>query len=178
MIFRMIVRTAACIARSTLVLSMLVPLAAVPARADACDALAAKLIRTTGASLAGREGSLAVFRAADAERMSLDCGAPRRMAFLSREREPDRPYYALVGLAAGALAGAKPTDAEALAVRLHQDSLLTGLPQEGRVGPIVMRCATGDRLDGFSDGTLCRVAAARTPPLRRRAGLSGGRGPG
>lgn len=171
----MILRAAAGLA---LALPTLALLACAPARADACDALAAKMIRTTGASFVGREGSLSVFRAADAERMSLDCGAPRRMAFLSREREPDRPYYVLVGLAAGALAGARPAEAEALAVRLHQDSLLTGLPQQGRAGPVVMRCATGDRPDGFSDGTLCRVAAARTPPSRRRAGLSGGGRPG
>ena len=163
------------------VLALAALLAPAPARADACDALAARLIRTTGASFVGREGSLAVFRAADAERMSLDCGAPRRMAVLSREREPERPYYALVGLAAGTLAGARPAEAEALALRLHQDSLLTGLPQQGRAGPIVMRCATGDRADGFSDGTLCRMAVARQErhaPLRRRAGLSGGAGPG
>lgn len=164
-------------AAASLLLASAALLASAPARADACDALAARMIRATGASFVGREGALAVFRAADAERMSLDCGPPRRMAFLSREREPDWPYYALVGLAAGALAGARPAEVEALAVRLHQDSLLTGLPQEGRAGPVAMRCATGDRADGFSDGTLCRVAVARAP-LRRRAGLSGGAGPG
>ena len=61
-----------------------------PARADSCDGLTVRLIRGTGVALAGRSGLIVVFRAADAERMSLDCAAPRRLLFRSAEREPPR----------------------------------------------------------------------------------------
>ena len=74
---------------------VLLPLAlaaATPARATSgCDGLTARLIRATGASLAGRAGPIAVFRAADAERMSLDCRKPARLVFGDLEREPRRP---------------------------------------------------------------------------------------
>ena len=79
------------------------------------------MIRTTGASLAGRAGPVAVFRAQDAERMSLDCRAPARIAFASRDREPPRAYFVLIGRAARALTGADAAGAEVLALNLHQD---------------------------------------------------------
>ncbi|GEP01055.1 hypothetical protein [Methylobacterium haplocladii] len=144
--------------------------AGTPARADGCDALTARLIRGTGASFAGRTGPLVVFRATDAERMSLDCGTPHRMIFRSREREPNRFYFVLIGLAATTLAGADAERVEVLALNLHQQTLLTGEPQQGRLGGVVLRCEPTDRLDGFSDGALCRLAADRRP--RRRGGLS------
>ena len=141
-----------------------------PARADDCDALTARLIRGTGASLAGRTGPLVVFRAADAERMSLDCGPPRRMVFRSRDREPPRFYFVLIGLAAKTLAGAGSDRVEILAMNLHQAALLSGEPQLGRVGGAVLRFEPGDHLDGASEGALCRLAVARKP--RHKAGLS------
>lgn len=145
--------------------------------ADACDALTAKVIRATGASLAGRAGSGAVFRAADAERMSLACRTPRRMVFGSQAREPERPFFVLVGRAAEALAGAKAEAVEVLALTLHQDSLLTGLPREGIVGKAALRCETGPRDDTLSGSlTVCIVTPAA--PLRRRAGLFAERRPG
>ena len=141
--------------------------------AQSCDALTAKMIRATGASLAGRTGAYAVFRAADAERMSLDCGSPRRMAFGSREREPIRPYFALIGLAAHALTGAKADAVEVLALNLHQDSLLTGEAREGTVGRAALRCETGPRTDGLAGNlTICLLTPNRGQVLRRRAGLS------
>ncbi|WP_430913478.1 hypothetical protein [Methylobacterium sp. sgz302541] len=155
---------------------VLLPLAlaaATPARADsACDGLTARLIRATGASLAGRAGPIAVFRAADAERMSLDCRKPARLVFGDLEREPRRPYFVLIGLAAEALAGARPGDVEVLALRLHQDSLLSGEPREGAAGPALLRCETGPRSDGLAgDLTVC-VLAARASPRRRPVALS------
>ncbi|TXN21619.1 hypothetical protein [Methylobacterium sp. WL9] len=144
--------------------------AGAPARADGCDALTARLIRGTGASLAGRTGSLVVFRAADAERMSLDCGTPRRMVFRSLYRQPNRSYFVLIGLAAKTLAKADAEGVETLALNLHQQTLLTGEPQQGRAGSAVLRCEPTDRLDGFTEGALCRLAADRGP--RRRGGLS------
>ncbi|MEG9500926.1 MAG: hypothetical protein MIN69_03510, partial [Methylorubrum extorquens] len=53
------------------------------AKADSCDGLTVRLIRGTGVALAGRSGATVVFRAADADRMSLDCDTPRRLAFRS-----------------------------------------------------------------------------------------------
>jgi len=143
-----------------------------PARAspDACDVLTVKLIRLTGASLAGREGTLVVFRAADAERMSLDCRTPRQVLVSSLRREPPGAYFFLIGLAAQALVGGKPAEVETLARGLHQQTLLTGESREGRAGPVRLRCEPGDRIDGSSRGALCRLAPDRAP-LRRRAGL-------
>ncbi|WP_342152226.1 hypothetical protein [Methylorubrum sp. SB2] len=148
-----------------------------PARADSCDGLTVRLIRATGASLVGRTGSLVVFRAADAERFRLDCRNPRRLLFRSERREPLGAYFVLVGEAAHALAGAPEEAVETLTRQLHQDSLLTGVPQLGRVGGAVIRCDPGDRPDGFGLGTLCRVAAdrpgrgLRRRTLHRKAGL-------
>lgn len=144
-----------------------------PARAESCDGLTVRLIRGTGVALAGRSGSLVVFRAADADRMSLDCTAPRRLLFRSDRREPPRAFFVLIGLAARTLTGAPAESVEALAQRLHQESLLTGAPQLDRVGGAVLRCDPGDRPDGLSTGSLCRVAADR--PHR---GLSRAAGPG
>lgn len=140
-------------------------------RADGCDALTARLIRATGASLAGRTGPLVVFRAADAERMSLDCTPPRRMLFRSLYRQPNRYYFVLIGLAAKALTGAAADQVETLALGLHQATLLTGEPQQGSVRGALLRCEPGDRLDGGSDGAFCRLAADRMPRKRGRAGL-------
>jgi hypothetical protein len=136
--------------------------------ANGCDALTARMIRATGASLAGCSGPLAVFRAADAERMSLDCRDPARMVFAAREREPRAPFFTLIGLAAQGLAGARAREAEVLALRLHQDSLLTGAPQEGRAGRAALRCETGPRGDALSgDLTVC-VLGRQRPQVRRR----------
>lgn len=146
-----------------------------PARADSCDGLTVRLIRGTGVALAGRTGPLVVFRAADADRMSLDCAAPVRLSFRSDSREPPRPFFVLIGLAAHMLTGASAETVETLALRLHQDSLLTGAPQLGRAGGAVLRCDPGDRPDGISAGSLCRLAADRAP---RRARLSRTAGPG
>ncbi|MGU3361812.1 hypothetical protein ACLBWX_15890 [Methylobacterium sp. M6A4_1b] len=161
--------------------AIMIPLvlgAATPATAaDACDALTARMIRATGASLAGREGSRAVFRAADAERMSLDCRA-RRMAFSALEREPARRYYALIGLAAGALTGAKPAAVEALALGLHQDALVTGQPRQGIAGRAALRCETAPDVDPFaSPRTRCVLVPSARAGLRRRAGLPAGARP-
>lgn len=147
-------------------------LLAAPARADSCDGLTVRLIRATGASLVGREGALVVFRAADADRFRLDCASPRRLLFRTERREPLGAYFVLIGEAARALTGAPEEAVETLTRRLHQDSLLTGLAQLGRVGGAVIRCDPGDRPDGFGVGTLCRVAADRPGrALRRKAGL-------
>lgn len=152
-------------------------LASGPALADSCDALTARLIRATGASFAGREGPLVVFRAADADRMSLFCGA-REMVFRSSYRQPNRYYFVLIGLAARTLTGTLAEEAEGLALSLHQATLLTGAPQEGRVGRAELRCEPGDRLDGLTNGTLCTLTPAGATTLRRRPGLSAGPGPG
>ncbi|MCJ2030155.1 hypothetical protein MKK50_12220 [Methylobacterium sp. J-043] len=143
------------------------------AQADSCDGLTVRLIRETGVALAGSSGATVVFRAADADRMSLDCATPRRLAFRSDLREPPRGFFVLIGLAAHTLAGAPADSVETLAQRLHQDSLLTGAPQLGRVGGAVVRCDPGDRPDGFGVGSLCRLAAER--PSR---GLSRAAAPG
>jgi hypothetical protein len=131
-----------------------------PARAaDPCDALAARVIRATGASLAGRAGPVAVFRAQDAERMSLDCRAPARMTVASLDREPSPAYFVLIGLAARALAGAEEASAEVLALNLHQASLLAGAPRRGASGRALMLCETGPRNDALRDDlTVCRIA--------------------
>ncbi|QGY04987.1 hypothetical protein MMSR116_26130 [Methylobacterium mesophilicum SR1.6/6] len=131
-----------------------------PARAaDACDVLAAKVIRSTGASLAGRAGPVAVFRAQDAERMSLDCRVPARMTVASLDREPPPAYFVLIGLAARALAGADAAAAEVLALNLHQASLLAGAPRRGASGRALMLCETGPRGDALRDDlTVCRIA--------------------
>ncbi len=127
--------------------------------ADACDALTARVIRDTGASLAGRAGSYAVFRAEDAERMSLDCRTPARITVASRDREPPQAYFILVGRAARALAGADAAAAEVLALNLHQASLLAQAPRRGGSGPALMLCETGSRTDALRDDlTVCRVA--------------------
>ena len=133
--------------------------------ADACDRLTARVIRATGASLAGRTGPIAVFRAQDAERMSLDCRAPAQVTVASRDRAPSPAYFSLIGQAAGALAGADPGASEVLALNLHQDSLLTGASQRGVSGRALMLCETGPRADALQgDLTVCRIA--------RRTGLS------
>ena len=144
-----------------------------PPRIDACDRLTAAMIRATGASLAGRTGTLAVFRATDAERMSLDCRAPARMVFASRDREPGRGFYALIGRAGRTLAGADAATTEGLALRVHQDSLLADAPRQGIAGRAALRCETGPRDDALGgDRTVCVLVPNRPPALRRRAGLS------
>lgn len=142
---------------------------AMPARADSCDGLTVRLIRDTGAALAGRSGPLVLFRATDADRMSLDCAVPRRLNFRSDRREPPRAFFTLIGLAGRTLTGASAVAVEGLALRLHQDSLLTGEPRLGRTGGAVLRCDPGDRADGSSAGSLCRLAAdrARSGPASR-----------
>lgn len=142
-----------------------------PAQASGCDALIAKMIRGTGASFAGQSGRLAVFRAADAERMSLDCGRSRQMVLASLHREPPRNYFVLIGLAAQTLLGARAASVEDLAIRVQREALASGQPQEGRAGPARLRCSTSDRPDGFSDGTFCRLDADRGSKLRRKAAL-------
>ncbi|CAA2144367.1 MULTISPECIES: hypothetical protein [Methylobacterium] len=154
-----------------------------PARAtESCDRLTARMIRATGASLAGREASLAVFRAEDADRMSLDCRAPARMAFGSRDHEPAGAYFVLIGLAAEGLTGAKAGMVEILARTLHRDSRLTGMPQAGRAGNAALRCETSGQ--GLADAlglggpapdiTRCMLTRHRRAVLRRRAGLFDG----
>ncbi|GJE38436.1 hypothetical protein [Methylobacterium persicinum] len=129
--------------------------------ADSCDALTAKVIRMTGASLAGRTGAYAVFRAQDAERMSLDCRAPARITLASLDREPGRAYFDLVGLAARALTGTDAEQATVLALNLHQDSLLADAPRRGGTGRTLMLCETGPRSDALAgDLTVCRIASA------------------
>ncbi len=145
-------------------LGLTVPAAA----ADACDVLTAKVIRVTGASLAGRTGDFAVFRAQDAERMSLDCRKPARITLASLDREPGKAYFALVGLAARALTGVDAGAAEVLALNLHQDSLLADAPRRAGTGPALMQCETGPRTDALAgDLTVCRVV-----PVKRVTGLS------
>lgn len=140
------------------------------AAADACDVLTAKVIRVTGASLAGRTGAYAVFRAQDAERMSLDCRTPARITLASLDREPPKAYFALVGLAARALTGTDPERAEVLALNLHQDSLLADAPRRGGTDRALMLCETGPRQDALAgDLTVCRIAPAALP-RRRHAG--------
>lgn len=138
--------------------------------ADACDALAAEVIRVTGVSLAGRAGSYAVFRAQDAERMSLDCRNPARITLASLDREPGRAYFTLVGLAARALTGTDAERAEVLALNLHQDSLLADAPRRGATGRALMLCETGPRQDALAgDLTVCRIVSAALS-RRRHAG--------
>lgn len=144
-----------------------------PARAaDACDALTARVIRATGASLAGRAGPGAVFRAADAERMSLDCRRPHRMVFGSLAREPDRTFFTLIGQAAQALTGARADAVAVLGLNLHQDSLLAGAPRQGAAGRAALRCETGPRDDSLAGNlTVCVLVPNDAAVLRRRAGL-------
>ncbi|NEU13248.1 hypothetical protein G3T14_14055 [Methylobacterium sp. BTF04] len=143
--------------------------------AESCDALTATVIRATGASLAGRAGAGAVFRAADAERMSLDCRAPRRMVFGSLDREPSRAFFALIGQAARALTGADPDAVEVLALTLHQASLLADAPRQGVVDRAALRCETGPRDDSLAGTlTLCVLVPARPRAARRRIGLFAG----
>ncbi|MGC5780292.1 hypothetical protein [Methylobacterium sp. NFXW15] len=146
-------------------------LAATPsAAADACDVLTAKVIRVTGAALAGRAGSYAVFRAQDAERMSLDCRIPARITLASLDREPGRAYFTLVGLAARALTGTDAGRAEVLALNLHQDSLLADAPRRGATGRALMLCETGPRHDALAgDLTVCRIVPTALS-RRRHAG--------
>ena len=140
--------------------------------ADSCDALTARMIRATGASLAGRTGPLAVFRAADADRMSLTCGKNSRMVFGAVERLPRRNYFVLIGLPAQGLTGTRPEDVEILALKLHQDSLLADAPREGQTGRAALRCETGPRRDALAnDHTVCILVPNRPVVLRRRAAL-------
>lgn len=145
-----------------------IALAGTPATAQSCDGLAAKVIRVTGASIAGRSGTLAVFRATDAERMSLDCGRPRRMVVASRDREPKPDFFRLIGLAGQALTGATPAAVETLALNLHQASLLAGTPQQGRTGPAALRCEAGPREDRLADLVTVCILAQDRPGLSRK----------
>lgn len=164
----------------TVIRGAILLLAAVaPARADSCDRLTAKIIRATGASLAGREGPLAVFRATDAERMSLDCRALARMVFASRDREPARGFHGLIGRAARALTGAEAEAVEVLALRVHRDSLLADAPRRGVAGGAALRCETGPRGDALAGTlTICVLVPNRPPAARGKAGLSRARAPG
>lgn len=158
--------------KTILTLAIVTSLGTAPVQAaDACDVLAARVIRDTGASLAGRVGPYAVFRAEDAERMSLDCRKPARITVASRDREPPPAYFVLVGRAARALAGADPAAAEVLALTLHQASLLADAPRRGASGRSLMLCETGPRTDGLrEDLTVCRVAPRAGLSRIRRAG--------
>lgn len=153
--------------------ALLILLASANAQAaDGCDALTARMIRATGASLAGRAGTIAVFRAADANRLSLECGKPKRVVVGALEREPRQPYFVLIGLAARGLTGARAETVEVLALNLHQRSLLTQAPAEGRAGKAALRCETGPREDSLSGNhTVCVLVPSRPVILRRRAGL-------
>ncbi|WP_375463094.1 hypothetical protein [uncultured Methylobacterium sp.] len=143
-----------------------------PVRAESCDRLTATVIRATGASLAGREAQRAVFRATDAERVSLDCRAPARMVFGSLDREPARTFYALIGRAARAVTGAAAEDVEVLALQLHQASLLADAPRQGATGRAALRCETGPRDDALAGARTVCVLVPRPAAPRRKAGLS------
>ena len=169
--------------RAAPLLLALACLAARPARADSCDALAARVIRVTGASLAGRAEPGAVFRAADADRMSLDCRAPARIVIGSGERRPPVGWFTLVGLAAEALGKARLRDAQAAALNLHQDSLLAEVPMQARVGGVILRCDTGPRAVGIAGFvSLCvverRDGRPRKGSLVRKAALPRALAPG
>lgn len=154
-----------------------------PALADSCDALTARVIRVTGASLAGRAEPGAVFRAADADRMSLDCRAPARIVIGSVERRPPVGWFTLVGLAAEALGGARLREAQVAALNLHQNSLLAEAPMQGRISGLVLRCETGPRAVGLAGlVSLCVVERSRGSRHRgalvRKAALPQARAPG
>jgi hypothetical protein len=146
--------------RTALIFIVLLGVPAVPARAaDTCDGLAARVIRKTGASLAGRAGPVAVFRAQDADRMSLDCRPPARITVASLDRQPSPAYFSLIGRSARALGGTDAARAEVLALNLHQASLLADAPQRGGTGRVLMLCETGRRSDALrADLTVCRIA--------------------
>jgi hypothetical protein len=146
--------------RTALIFIVSLGACAVQARAaETCDALAARVIRETGASLAGRAGPVAVFRAQDAERMSLDFRPPARITVASLDREPAPAYFILIGRAARALGGADTATAEVLALNLHQASLLADAPQRGSTGRVLMLCETGRRSGALRDDlTVCRIA--------------------
>lgn len=158
--------------KTILTFAVLTGLTTAPVQAaDACDVLTARVIRDTGASLAGRAGPYAVFRAEDAERMSLDCRNPARITVASRDREPPPAYFSLIGRAARALAGADAAAAEVLALNLHQASLLANAPRRGDTGRALMLCETGPRTDALrEDLTVCRVAPRAGLSRIRRAG--------
>ncbi|GJD77643.1 hypothetical protein [Methylobacterium gregans] len=156
--------------RAAPLLFALACLAAVPARADSCDALTARVIRVTGASLAGRAEPGAVFRAADADRMSLDCRAPARIVIGSVERRPPVGWFTLVGLAAEALGRARLRDAQVAALNLHQDSLLAEAPMQARVGNVALRCETGERAVGLA-GFVSLCVVERRDAHRRKGGV-------
>ncbi|MCC0807409.1 hypothetical protein FPV16_14410 [Methylobacterium sp. W2] len=146
-------------------------------RTDSCDGLTARMIRATGASLAGRDGSLSVFRARDADRMSLECRAPARMTFGAQDREPAGAYFILIGLAAEGLVGAGAEEVETLARVLHHRALVTGMPQAGRAGRAALRCETGSLAAAEPAGIRCVLVSHRPAVLRRRSGLFPGREP-
>lgn len=150
---------------------ILLAAAASPARAETCDALTARVIRVTGASLAGRAEPGAVFRAADAERISLDCRAPRRIVIGALDREPIPRFFALIGLAARALAGTDAARAQGLALRLHQDSLLASAAMTARDGRLSLRCETGPRADSLAGLLTVCVVETGGVVLERKAGL-------
>ncbi|AWN38294.1 hypothetical protein [Methylobacterium radiodurans] len=156
--------------RAAPLLLALACLSATPARADSCDALTARVIRVTGASLAGRAEPGAVFRAADADRMSLDCRAPARIVIGSAERRPPVGWFTLVGLAAESLGRARLRDAQVAALNLHQDALLAGAPMLAQVDDVAIRCEAGPGAVALSGwASLCVVERRRERPGRRGA---------
>ncbi|ACL61275.1 hypothetical protein [Methylobacterium nodulans] len=139
--------------------------AASAARADACGTLAGRFVTVTGAAFAGRSGSTVAFGAADADLMLLDCRAPRQVILRSRFAEPNRYTFVLIGLAAKALAGARPEEAETLALALHRAARLGGTGRAGRAGPVEITCTAAPVGEFLSS---CLVRALRGP----RAGRS------
>ncbi|MGY2049508.1 hypothetical protein [Methylobacterium sp. JK268] len=139
-----------------------------PARADPCAALAGRFVTVTGAAIAGRSGATVAFGAADADLMLLDCRAPGRVILRSRFAEPNRYTFVLVGLAARALAGARPEEAEALALALHAAARRAGGAQAGRAGPVAITCSA-EPAGEFRTSCLLRRVAARARPHRPAA---------
>ncbi|WP_187371403.1 hypothetical protein [Methylobacterium oryzihabitans] len=147
------------------VAAALLLLAGGPARADACDALAGRVVTTTGAALAGRTGATVAFGAADADLMLLDCRAPARIVLRWRSADPHPRGFVLVGLAARALAGGRAGEAGALALALHRAAAAGGAVRAGRAGAAEIRCGPGPA-EPFA--TACLVRRAPLRPARNR----------
>ena len=100
------------------------PVGVPPARADECDALAARIAEATGARKAGRRTGPSIdVRAASGIRLDLTCRAEPIVQAASGDPTPSPAYFRDLGIAAQLVVG-EPAEAVQAAIRTAYETAL------------------------------------------------------
>ena len=108
-------------------LFLLSPVTQAAARADECDALAARIAQATGAKKAGRRvGPSIDVRAASGIRLDLTCRAQPIVQAASGDPSPSADYFRELTIAAELVVGEPATTVEPILARAYRTALREG----------------------------------------------------